>query len=528
MKKIIDFCCKPFKENFLFFLSLFILASIADIVAWILYKEPIFAIYLGLHGYLMCYIIALIYSFIPQCKIKKIYAIFFFILAGISCIIDIICHYTLHIGFTNDMVAIIMGTNPSESMEFIETFFTTEVFMIIGLVIFVLGLLYIFKKKVNKLGRILSYLLLFALLIGTTAICVKKSKNWNGVYLCKITSLLSYSAPIDLSQYLQNPNIISIEESPQNIVLVIGESFSKSHSSLYGYDKQTNPNLEKLHQDSTLYIYKNVSSADLSTIASFQCMMSSYKKDLKNQIKWYECVTLPEIVSKTNYKSIWISNQSRNGIYDNIVSKYAELCDTTIWTGRKFSGIQKYDLDELVLDEIKNVLLDEGVDKKFIITHLMGSHYTFYSRYPKDWNIFKASDYKNFPEHQRQTLAEYDNSILYNDFVVSEICSTFKDKEAIVIYFPDHGIDVYCSDENYVGHSRTTDPTSVIAGKEIPFVIYISPLYQQNFPLMTKQIKDSISKNYNTEDILYSIMDIMGIKFSDNNDVIKYSLFQRK
>lgn len=524
MKKIIEILSSPFKKNFSYFLSLVILSSVADVGAWFLYKEPIFAVYLGLHGYLMCYVVTLIYGIIGNIYLRKAYAVVFISLALVSCFVDIVCHNTLHIGFTKDLVSIIIGTNPAESLEFANTFLSVEVFLLFVGVLLILCAIFYFRYSINKVGEKLTFLGIFVLLVGITAIYFKKSQNWEGVYLYKIKTLLSYSAPRDLKQYLKNPSIKKVNEGPKNIVMVIGESFSKHHSSLYDYEKYTNPELEKLRYDSLLFVYENVASAEFGTIVSFQCIMSTYKPEFKQEVNWYECVTLPEIISKTDYKSIWISNQSRNGVYDNVVSKYAELCDTSIWTGQKFAGIVKTDLDELVIEKLNDSDLYGG-DKNCFVVHLMGSHYTFKSRYPDNYNVFKSDDYQNFKEHQRSTLAEYDNSILYNDYVVSEICKSFENKEAIVIYFPDHGLDVYNSDENYVGHPRTIDSLSVAAGREIPFMIYTSPEYQKNFPDKMHQIKTTLLKSFRTDDVLYTIMDIMGVKFADNDDVNKYSLF---
>lgn len=525
MKKIIDILSYPFRNNFSFFLSLVILASVADVVAWIIYCEPVFAVYLGLHGYLMCYVITMIYGFIENKYLRKSMQVVLFFLGIISCLIDIVCHNTLHVGFTKDLVSIIIGTNPSESFEFIYTFFTIEVFFLFTLVLLIWGIIYYFKSSIDRLGRKLTCLLLLVLFIGTTAICLKQSKNWEGVYLYKIKTFFSYSAPKDLRQYLQNPSIEKVYNGPKNVVIIIGESFQKHHSSLYGYEKTTNPNLTRLKDDSLLFVYNNIQSAAVGTISSFQCIMSTYKPEFKQHVNWYECVTLPEIISKTDYESCWISNQSRTGVHDNIVSKYAELCDTTIWTGQKFAGIVKTDLDELVIKEInKRNLLSK--DKKVYIVHLMGSHYSFKSRYPDYFNVFKPEDYTFNKEHQRATLAEYDNSILYNDYVVSEICMSFENEEAIIIYFPDHGLDVYNSDENYVGHPRSIDSLSVAVGKQIPFMIYASPEYQNNYPEKMNIIKTTLFKTFRTDDVIYTIMDIMGVKFGDNNDVNKYSLLR--
>lgn len=239
MKKILDILCMPFQKEFSFFLMLVLLASITDVVAWFLYNEPIFAVYLGLHGYLMCYVIALVYSTIKNKYLRRIYTTVFISLGIISCFIDIVCHKTLHIGFTMDLVSIIMGTNPAESFEFTKTFFTVEVCLLFIVVLFVFGIIFYSRSSIDRLGQKLTYFCLLVLLVGATAIFLKKSQNWDGIYLYKIKTFFSYSAPRDLKQYLQNPSIDKESDGPQNVVLIIGESFSKYHSSLYGYEKNT-------------------------------------------------------------------------------------------------------------------------------------------------------------------------------------------------------------------------------------------------------------------------------------------------
>ena len=84
MSRFLNILCSPFKKNFSFFLVLAILASIADVIAWMIYGEPIFAVYLGLHGFLMCYVIALIFNIIRYKLLRKIYAVVFISLGVIS------------------------------------------------------------------------------------------------------------------------------------------------------------------------------------------------------------------------------------------------------------------------------------------------------------------------------------------------------------------------------------------------------------------------------------------------------------
>ena len=63
LRKICEILLRPFKADFFFLFILTILVSAADIVAWFFYGDPIFGIYMGVHGYIMAYVIVLLGTF---------------------------------------------------------------------------------------------------------------------------------------------------------------------------------------------------------------------------------------------------------------------------------------------------------------------------------------------------------------------------------------------------------------------------------------------------------------------------------
>ena len=74
----------------------------------------------------------------------------------------------------------------------------------------------------------------------------------------------------------------------------------------------------------------------------------------------------------------------------------------------------------------------------------MGGHGLYYNRYPYSFHKFTEKDIKlNVNESHKLIVAEYDNALYYNDYVVTEIINRFRDTEALVIYLPDHGEAVY-------------------------------------------------------------------------------------
>lgn len=105
----------PLKDNFSYFLILSFLVCISDTVAWISYGDPVFGIYLGLHGLIMTYGVVLIGELIKNERWNKIYKVVFLILGYLNFIIDASVHKTCKIAFTEDVVAIVMGSNVNKA-----------------------------------------------------------------------------------------------------------------------------------------------------------------------------------------------------------------------------------------------------------------------------------------------------------------------------------------------------------------------------------------------------------------------------
>lgn len=528
MKKIINeifcFLVRPFTKELYFLLLLLLLVSSADVIGYICYGRLIFAGILGLHGYFMCYIITLISTVLPT-RWNKAYKIIFIILAYVNFFIDVAVHTASKTNFTEDMVAIIYGTNVSESKEFISTYVSYTLLILLFLGILATMILKLYSCRLNKIGN--SNYIKVPFLLFTILSCTYLSKadtvHWEGIFLGKIVTFLSYELPPDLSQYLSKTDVQVDGDLPDNIVLIIGESFSKYHSSLYGYTKETNPKLGKMAKDSELVIYTDVESSSTTTINSIIATFSGADMNVEDHSEWYKNTTLLEIMSLAGYETIWISNQSPSGVYDNVISQYARLCDTSLFVGSKYrGGGARVEYDEEVLKHLIRVgAASKDVDKRFFIIHLMGSHPAFIERFPSSYSYFKEEDYNNMTEYQRKRIAEYDNSILYNDDVVAAIFDYLKAYEAIAFYFSDHGLDVFYGSEKHIGHARTNIPLSVKMAKQIPFIVYLSPSFKENKMNISNEVLMKSEEYFCTIDLMPYMLNLFNIKCDTNSGILE-------
>lgn len=521
--KYINYILSPFKENRHIFILFLILTTLIDFINAVTNNQYGYSIYLFSHGYITSYLITLIYIFFPN----KFYKISILTIPIIFFIIDLFCNFYLEEQFNNRLAGIIFGTNFNEAIEFLQTFLTIKfILIIVSILTFLILIINLVKKYKTKNYSSITTLLSIIFLISII-LCIKTPYLWEKMLFGKIYILANTPSTPDLRNYRSNLKLISTTNNkPQNIVIILGESFSKLHSSLYGYNKETNPYLSSLRDSSSLFIFNHVTSSALNTIEAIKSIMTTYNPNKSNNTReWYECEKLPDIIKQTGYYTFWISNQSQYGLYDNIASAFAKLCDTTIFVGDLCAGVGTNKLDENIIPCLQQQINNNNSLNCYFI-HLIGSHYSFNRRYPKHFNKYSPNDYCEYPKHQRYNLATYDNSILYNDSVVYKIINLFQNKESIVFYFSDHSIDLYNSSSDYIGHAKGNVPKSADAGHQIPFMIYTSKKFNKNNPQTVKRIKENINTPFCTNNFIYTIMDITGVNFENNKNNINRSLFK--
>ncbi len=515
---------RPITGQLAYFVLLYVLLTIPDI--YYLAFHSFLPISRSLLGLFLVYILSLPVIFLPSSfrryykNALVVFAVFLFI---VNIYLLLLYNETFET-INKDALSAILATNPEESVEYIKVYFTIDKLFSVSVFISAVFLLYYCLRKLsfrwNNIGR----LLVLVLLLTSTLVSFKqlyKIKEGNWYFM------LTNKCP-DLCDYMQNPEVVC-DDDVNNVVLVIGESFTKFHSSLYEYEKMTNPLLGKLKSDSSLLVYENITSACVTTIPSMKSIIMSYTDSMSDSIEWYRCLTLIEVMQKTGYKTYWLSNQSKTGIYDNEVGRFADLCDEQVFIGDKHSGLRRANKDEELLPVLEKCMHDSCCSK-FIILHLMGSHADYAQRYPIEYSKFKAEDYAlshpHLPEESRTMLSEYDNSVLYNDWVINEVVRKFENTDAVVVYFSDHGEDVYRSSDVFCGHATKLDENHKSVVQQIPFMVYTSPLFREKHSELQQRIESAVSRPYRTDSVMYTIMDVAGVETVNGVSYKHKSLFK--
>ena len=314
----------------------------------------------------------------------------------------------------------------------------------------------------------------------------------------------------------QKVKIDSCSYRVPNIVLIIGESYNKHHSQLYGYNMPTTPRQVALAKEGSLIPFSDVVAPWNLTSYVFKNILSL--QAVGEQEEWCDKPLFPEVFRKAGYHVTFITNQfqSKAGeeVYDfsgGFFLNNPELSKKQFDT----RNTRTYRFDESILKEYDR-LKKEDTDHNLVILHLMGSHVMYKARYPQGTRKFLKENMYDRPEltkKQRMILADYDNSVIYNDSIVAAVTERFKDKDAVVIYMPDHGEEMFDGKPYVYGRMHSADIDYRLARNEmeIPFWIWGSPKYRENHPYGWAAIQQAKDRPMMTDVLPHLLMYFGGI-----------------
>ncbi len=318
------------------------------------------------------------------------------------------------------------------------------------------------------------------------------------------------------------------------IVLIIGESYSKAHCQLYGYPQKDTPRQRRLERGGWLTKFNDVVSCWNLTSFVFKNVLSMHVVGEKGE--WCDYPLFPELFRKAGYQVTFLTNQfllaAGQAVYD--FSGGFFLNDAVLSKAQfDLRNTSLHRFDEGLLSDYDNFLNEGKINLKgnnLIIFHLIGQHVSYNTRYPKDRAKWHADDYKELrpdiagDHYRRRMIAAYDNACLYNDSIVTQIVKRFEDKDAIVVYMPDHGEEIFEPGRDIIcrNHSATVDWPLAHYEFEVPFWIWCSRKYAHREPEVFKAIKDAKNRRFMTDALPHMMVWLAGISSKDYND--KYNL----
>lgn len=408
--------------------------------------------------------------------------------------------------FAPDTLLAIAQTNIQEAIEYAKDNFSCKTIFLI-----ILANASVFFVAIKNTQKILwNKYNLFLVLFCITACLVGVYK-----YRDNIITDIPKQASKTLAQYKNfskertdrkdNMSKLLLSHKPEAgvYVLVIGESQNRAHMQAYNYHRATTPWLDSMKNDKNMLLFTKAYSCHTHTVPTLLYALTA--KNQYNNIAVKNAVSVLEVAEAAGFETVWLSNQVKYSAWDTPVTSIASEANQQKWINSTLGESTNTDyFDGKLIEELEKIKI---TDKMLIVMHLMGNHGSYEQRYPK---AFEKYDGKN-------TIDKYDNSIIYNDYVMSQV---YKRARKI----PNFKGLVYCSD-----HADAIDKNLLHDAAQfdfdmthIPLYIYLSDSYIQNNSAKYKSLEKQKNKLF-TNDLLFNLMlGVLGINLNNiyepNND----------
>ncbi|MDO4707430.1 MAG: sulfatase-like hydrolase/transferase [Porphyromonadaceae bacterium] len=431
--------------------------------------------------------------------------------------------------YTDSIAVNILATNPSEATEFMSVIPPSYLLQPLGVGLILLYLCgFLLRRSMERSKRpkrrtaLLCYIIPLILAIPAQLYFTLKAGSYNfmspieRIYHGTMDSKRNGEEVAQMLAKLRTADVGEVHASNLgkiNVVLIMGESLRRDYMQCYGYPVRNTPHIDSMVRDGSIVLFSNVTAPAPSTVDAVKGNISLHS--LECQGDWAEYPTLMSLLSKAGYYTYWVSNQEKQGGFVMPVAAIAETADSTKYIKLRTSSDWAAAYDEEVIPHLLH--LQEVNQPLMQVVHLMGSHTAFPQRYPKAYDHFTSKDLPDqtpdgTPRRKGQTedlnLAQYLNTIIYNDKVVADIMTSFRGEPALVIYTADHGLEIH-DDPTSPEHCGHTDQP---IGLRIPLMVYATPELRTMHPELWERVVSAKDRRIMTDIMATSICDLLGVR----------------
>ena len=393
-----------------------------------------------------------------------------------------------------DTLMAILQTNIVESTEYLSDFMTWSDWVLMACLFLIIAFAALLPRKLELKGFLKASSALVVIALAGNVFCTYlHRKNVITDIAIQTQAFIKGYRDFEIYKHQRKEKVeqqlANVSENADGVyVLVIGESQNRDHMSAYGYERDTTPWLKEMKEDNNLVFFNNAYSCHAHTVHALTYALTA--KNQYNGMKLSDSYSLIEVAEAAGFDTVWVSNQIRYSAWETPIMMISNEANQQYWNNadRGEDGIIRYDMD--LVDKFDQVKLS---DKMLIVVHLMGSHWSYRNRYPKEFEKYTGNN----------IVDEYDNSIHYNDFVMKNLFEKISKIPSFkgMIYFSDHADAV----KKNLGHNASNFVPEMT---HIPLYMYFSNDYLQKYKVKVTNLLEKVD-NVITNDLLFNI--ILGI-----------------
>lgn len=293
-------------------------------------------------------------------------------------------------------------------------------------------------------------------------------------------------------------------EKPDVVILLVAESMNHKHLGLYGYERNTTPNLEKLKNNKN-FLYRKALSSSVSTASSLPFLFNIIREPGNLKLLSNKNNNLLKLAKNNDFKTYLFTSQESK-ILNDLGVNFADTIATRDNNVIAFNSKK----DDLLLDYLDNAIAEPS-DNKFIAIFQRNLHSPYEANYEGREDEFAQYDIKQENRTDR-AVNSYDNAVLYEDYFIGKIIDRIdavSDKSVILIITADHG--QMLGEDSLYGHNMLDTRVA-----EVPFMVYFNNKYRKVFD------ESEIPNNISHYEISKLVGNIIGYDVVNPNDNGEY------
>lgn len=301
-------------------------------------------------------------------------------------------------------------------------------------------------------------------------------------------------------------------EGRQIYVLVVGETSRAMEWSLYGYERETTPNLQKTDN---LIHFTDVVTQSNNTHKSVPIILSAASAENYGVI--YNEKSIVTAFKEVGFRTLVIANQNLNtsmiGSFYREADKFIDM--STFKTNSILTSLHDGALLPYLKQEIEN-----NSDNMFIVVHTYGSHFNYHERYPIEFKKYMPDKVEGIrAAYKNEMRNAYDNSICYTDYVLNQIIDVVKstDSYSTLLYLSDHGEDIFDDSRNRYLHAS---PIPTYYQLHIPYIIWFSDTYRDTFPNKYQNALLHSKFPVSTNSVFHTMLDMAFIHTNESDSTL--------
>lgn len=311
----------------------------------------------------------------------------------------------------------------------------------------------------------------------------------------------------------KNARIDSCSHTSPCIILFIGESFIKRHAQVYGYNKATTPRLMQELREGNLTVIDDAVTTATQTSEVIKNMLSLHS--IEQPGTWTSAPMVMQLMKQAGYRVSFVTNQyaaTEHNVWNSTGGFF--LRDPRVsHLLLDYQTPASHDYDDALLAELDQAITPGKLNLN--IFHVRGQHVAYDCSYPASHAHFTAADYRDRTElsaDQKQVVAHYDNSTLYQDSIFGVLFDRYVQQDVVLVFASDHGENAY-DDGKTLGrvHDDKT-PAMIESQYQVPMWIWYSPRYKELHPEMVEKIQMAAHRPFQTDDIPHLILELAGVK----------------